>query len=196
MGKKEETEKKEKGPVRAAPTAQEYRRDPTMRDGRPIEPGGVADRPAPAPTSAQASFDAIQELRKRSEKTLPGTLGAMARFSLEDQIKKLQSGGTPVRSGNMTVGVISKGGVYTGRPEFGDLARSSYKTAGATIQAPIGGRQQPSERSDRTQAPAETPSPTITAPATQPSAMADDAVRRAQLSSGASGAARRRYIRG
>ena len=91
-------------------------------------------------------------------------------MSLNDQIKKLQEGGTPVMSGTMTVGVISQGGSYTGRPEFGDLARSQYRTAGAEIRAPIGARSSRSDGgSERATTPAAAPSqstPKIALPTT------------------------------
>ena len=167
-----------------------------QRRGRPVEPGGVDDR-APVKSAPQRAYESIQELRGRQEKTMPGMLGAMSRISLDNQIKKLQEGGTPVMSGTMTVGVISRGGSYTGRPEFADLARSQYKTAGAEIRAPIGAkRSQPSGDGDsQVTAPATAPSegtPQIALPST--GGDTGDAQRRAMLSGGAGAAARRKYI--
>ena len=165
------------------------------RRGRPVEPGGNADR-APVKSAPQRAYESIQELRGRQEKQLPGILGGMGRISLDSQIKKLQEGGTPVMSGTMTVGVISRGGSYTGRPEFADLARSSYKTAGAEIRAPIGAkRSQPSGNGDsRATAPATTPSaPTIT-PVSQAPSMGEDAARRAMMSTAAAGRKRRKLL--
>lgn len=132
---------------RAAPTGEEYRAKrapgqgdvklPGDRRGRPKEPGGVDDRPAPKKTAPQAAFDSIQELRGRLDKQPPGTLGAIGRFSLERQIKALQEGATPVMADGLTVGTVTKGGSYTGRPEFGDFARSEYKKGGATLDTTL-----------------------------------------------------------
>lgn len=163
---------------------------------RPKEPGGVDDR-APVMSKPQRAYESIQELRGRREKAMPGMLGAMSRISLDSQIKKLQEGGTPVMSGTMTVGVVSQGGSYTGRPEFADLARSGYRTAGAEIRAPIGARRsQPSGDGDsQVTAPATAPSestPQIALPST--GGDTGDAQRRAMLSGGAGAAARRKYI--
>ena len=166
-----------------------------QRRGRPVEPGGVDDR-APVKSAPQRAYESIQELRGRQEKTMPGMLGAMSRISLDNQIKKLQEGGTPVMSGTMTVGVISRGGSYTGRPEFADLARSQYKTAGAEIRAPIGAKAPRGDSgSDRATTPAAAPSESTTQIAL-PSTGGDtgDAQRRAMLSGGAGAASRRRYI--
>ena len=131
----------------AAPTGEEMRakRAPGQRDvklpsdrvGRPKEPGGVDDRPAPKKTAPQAAFDSIQELRGRLDKQPPGTLGAIGRFSLERQIKALQEGATPVMADGLTVGTVTKEGSYTGRPEFGDFARSEYKKGGATLDTTL-----------------------------------------------------------
>lgn len=166
-----------------------------QRRGRPVEPGGVDDR-APVKSAPQRAYESIQELRGRQEKTMPGMLGAMSRISLDNQIKKLQEGGTPVMSGTMTVGVISRGGSYTGRPEFADLARSQYKTAGAEIRAPIGAKAPRGDSgSDRATTPAAAPSestPQIALPST--GGDTGDAQRRAMLSGGAGAASRRRYI--
>ena len=157
------------------------------RRGRPVEPGGVDDR-APVKSAPQRAYESIQELR--------GMLGAMSRSSLDNQIKKLQEGGTPVMSGTMTVGVISRGGSYTGRPEFADLARSQYRTAGAEIRAPIGAKAPRGDGgSDRATTPAAAPSestPQIALPST--GGDTGDAQRRAMLSGGAGAATRRRYI--
>lgn len=162
---------------------------------RPKEPGGVDDR-APVKSAPQRAYESIQELRGRREKTMPGMLGAMSRISLDSQIKKLQEGGTPVMSGTMTVGVISKGGSYTGRSEFADLARSQYRTAGAEIRAPIGVRSSRSDGgSERATTPAAAPSqstPKIALPTT--GGDTGDAQRRAMLSGGAGAASRRKYI--
>lgn len=136
----------------AAPTGEEMRakrapgqRDvklPSSRAGRPKEPGGVDDRPAPKKTAPQAAFDSIQELRGRLDNPLlPGTagavLGSIGRVSLKNQIKKLQEGATPVMADGLTVGAITKDGSYTGRPEFGDFARSEYKKGGATLDTTL-----------------------------------------------------------
>ena len=166
-----------------------------QRRGRPKEPGGVDDR-APVMSKPQRAYESIQELRGRQEKTMPGMLGAMSRISLDSQIKKLQEGGTPIMSGTMTVGVVSKGGSYTGRPEFADLARSQYKTAGTEIRAPIGAARPRSDGgSERATTSAAAPSqeePRIALPST--GVDAGDAQRRAMLSGGAGAAARRKYI--
>ena len=163
---------------------------------RPKEPGGVDDR-APVKSAPQRAYESIQELRQRRDNPqLPGMLSGIATMSLNDQIKKLQEGGTPVMSGTMTVGVVSRGGSYTGRPEFADLARSQYRTAGAEIRAPIGARSSRSDgRSERATTPAAAPSqstPKIALPTT--GGDTGDAQRRAMLSGGAGAAARRKYI--
>lgn len=166
-----------------------------QRRGRPVEPGGNDDR-APVKSASQRAYESIQELRGRQEKQLPGILGGMGRISLDSQIKKLQEGGTPVMSGTMTVGVISRGGSYTGRPEFADLARSSYKTAGAEIRAPIGakGSQQTGGGDSQVTAPAAQPSaPTVT-PISQAPSMGEDAARRAMMSTAAAGRKRRKLL--
>ena len=120
---------------------------------RPKEPGGVDDR-APKRTAAQTSFDSIQELRGRLDDTLlPGTagavLGSIGRASLKSQIKALQEGAIPVIADGMTVGTVSKSGSYTGRPEYGDIAREGYKKGGASIDTSMreaAARQRASER--------------------------------------------------
>ena len=132
---------------KAAPTGEEFRAKrapgqgdvklPGFRAGRPKEPGGVDDRPAPKKTAPQAAFDSIQELRGRLDKQPPGTLGAMGRFSLERQIKALQEGAIPVMADGLTVGTVTKEGSYTGRPEFGDFARANYKKGGATLDTTL-----------------------------------------------------------
>ena len=98
-------------------------------------------------------------------------------------------------SGTMTVGVISRGGSYTGRPEFADLARSQYRTAGAEIRAPIGAKAPRGDGgSDRATTPAAQPSvPTVT-PISQASSMGDDAARRAMMSTAAAGRKRRTLL--
>lgn len=126
---------------------------PGDRRGRPKEPGGVDDR-APKRTAAQTSFDSIQELRGRLDNPLlPGTagavLGTIGRASLKSQIKALQEGATPVIADGMTVGTVSKGGSYTGRPEYGDIARENYKKGGASIDTSMreaAARQRANER--------------------------------------------------
>ena len=154
----------------SAPTAEEMRARrapgqasvniPSARVGRPKEPGGVDDRPAPKKTAAQAAFDSIQELRGRVDKQPPGTIGAIGRFSLERQIKALQEGATPVMADGLTVGVVTKSGSYTGRPEFGDFARANYKQGGSTLdttlKAQMEKRRSEQER-DVTPPPASTP---------------------------------------
>ena len=166
-----------------------------QRRGRPVEPGGNADR-APVKSAPQRAYESIQELRGRQEKTMPGFLGAMSRISLDNQIKKLQEGGTPIMSGTMTVGVISRGGSYTGRPEFADLARSQYKTAGAEIRAPIGAKaprgDSGSERATTSAAAPSQEEPRIALPST--GGDTGDAQRRAMLSGGAGGTNRRKYM--
>lgn len=166
------------------------------RRGRPKEPGGNADRD-PVVSKPQRAYDSIQELRGRLENPqVPGLLGGMATISLKDQIKKLQEGGTPIMSGTMTVGVISQGGSYTGRPEYGELARANYKKGGAEIRVPIGAASRRANGgSQRATTPAAAPSqskPQIALPTTGDSTA--DAQRRAMLSGGAGSAARRKYI--
>lgn len=162
---------------------------------RPKEPGGVDDR-APSISKPQRAYESIQELRQRRDNPqLPGMLSGIATRSLNDQIKKLQEGGTPVMSGTMTVGVISQGGSYTGRPEYGDLARSQYRTAGAEIRVPIGGTRMSGD-SERATTPAAAPSestPSIALPTT--GGDTGDAQRRAMIQGAAGSATRRRYIR-
>ncbi len=162
---------------------------------RPKEPGGNADR-APSISKPQRAYESIQELRQRRDNPqLPGMLSGIATRSLNDQIKKLQEGGTPVMSGTMTVGVISQGGSYTGRPEYGDLARSQYRTAGAEIRVPIGGTRMSgdSERATTSATASSTPEKTVT-PVSQAPSMSQDAARRSMMSSGAAAAIRRKYI--
>lgn len=158
----------------AAPTGEEMRakrapgqRDvklPSSRAGRPKEPGGVDDRPAPKKTAPQAAFDSIQELRGRLDKQPPGTLGAIGRFSLERQIKALQEGATPVMADGLTVGTVTKGGSYTGRPEFGDFARSEYKKGGATLDTTLKaqmGKQRAEQERDAPPPPAPKADPVV-----------------------------------
>lgn len=168
-----------------------------QRRGRPVEPGGVDDR-APSISKPQRAYESIQELRQRRDNPqLPGMLSGIATRSLNDQIKKLQEGGTPVMSGTMTVGVISQGGSYTGRPEYGDLARSQYRTAGAEIRVPIGGKTPRgnggSERATTSAAAPSESTPQIALPST--GGDTGDAQRRAMIQGAAGSAARRRYIR-
>lgn len=143
---------------------------PSDRRGRPKEPGGVDDRPAPKKTAPQAAYDSIQELRGRLENPLlPGTagavLGTIGRISLKNQIKKLQEGATPVIADGMTVGAITKGGSYTGRPEYGDIARENYKKGGASIDTSmreVAARQRAQQDDDSA------PPPAAPAPAPEP----------------------------
>ena len=165
---------------------------------RPKEPGGNADR-APSISKPQRAYESIQELRKRRDNPqLPGMLSGIATRSLNDQIKKLQEGGTPVMSGTMTVGVISQGGSYTGRPEYGDFARSQYRTAGAEIRVPIGGARMSgdSERATTSATAPSTPVKSITGATQPPTGLgSEDAARRAMIQGAAGSATRRRYIR-
>ncbi|MEK9984124.1 MAG: hypothetical protein VW879_05235 [Opitutae bacterium] len=165
------------------------------RRGRPKEPGGVDDR-APVMSAPQRAYESIQELRGRREKTVPGTLGVMSRLSLDSQIKKLQEGGTPIISGTMTVGVVSKGGSYTGRPEYADLARTQYKAGGSEIRVPIGAKRVGSRDNGESKAPPAPAPDTSTPKIGLPSTGGDtgDAQRRAMLSSGAGAAIRRKYL--
>ena len=100
-------------------------------------------------------------------------------------------------SGTMTVGVISQGGSYTGRPEYGDLARSQYRTAGAEIRVPIGAaRPRGDGGSERATTPAAAPSEsTASIPLPTTGGDTGDAQRRAMIQGAAGSAARRRYIR-
>jgi len=161
---------------RAAPTGEEFRAKrapgqpdvklPSDRRGRPKEPGGVDDR-APKKTAAQTSFDSIQELRGRLDNPLlPGTagavLGSIGRVSLKSQIKALQEGAIPVIADGMTVGTITKGGSYTGRPEYGDIARENYKKGGASIDTSMreaAARQRAAERDRGPDEPKSDPAP-------------------------------------
>ncbi len=163
---------------------------------RPKEPGGNADR-APVKSAPQRAYESIQELRQRRDNPqLPGVFAGIANRSLNDQIKKLQEGGTPVMSGTMTVGVISQGGSYTGRPEYGDFARSQYRTAKGEIRVPIGAAPPRgdggSERATTSAAAPSQSTPRIALPTT--GGDTGDAQRRAMLSGGAGSAARRKYI--
>lgn len=95
-------------------------------------------------TPAQTSFDAIQELRGRYDSQPPSALGLIARTSLDRQIAALQGGAIPVQtrtdSGQMlTVGTITREGSYTGRSEYGDLARQRLGSGGmASIDVGLG----------------------------------------------------------
>lgn len=164
---------------RAAPTGEEFRAKrapgqpdvklPGDRRGRPKEPGGVDDR-SPKRTAAQTSFDSIQELRGRLENPLlPGTagavLGSIGRISLKSQIKALQEGATPVIADGMTVGTITKGGSYTGRPEYGDIARENYKKGGASIDTSM---REVTTRQRAQQDDDSSPPPAAPAPAPEP----------------------------
>ena len=170
---------------------------------RPKEPGGNADR-SPVKTAAQSSYDSIQELRGRLDNTLPGLLGGMSRLNLNNQIKQLQQGGTPVMSGTMTVGVVSKGGTYSGRPEYSDFAMSSFRKNRKTgmppvLRTPIGNRSR-SPDPDRGNNTATTPAVTPVRSIQQTGLMGSDDVaaraRRAQISGGAGFAARRQFLKG
>ena len=170
---------------------------------RPKEPGGNADR-SPVKTAAQSSYDSIQELRGRLDNTLPGLLGGMSRLNLNNQIKQLQQGGTPVMSGTMTVGVVSKGGTYSGRPEYSDFAMSSFRKNRKTgmppvLRTPIGNRGR-SPDPDRGNNTATTPAVTPVRSIQQTGLMGSDDVaaraRRAQISGGAGFAARRQFLKG
>ena len=165
---------------KAPPTGEEFRAKrapgqpdvklPGDRRGRPKEPGGVDDR-APKKTAPQAAYDSIQELRGRLDKkpSLPGAtgaaLGAIGRISLKSQIKKLQEGATPVIADGMTVGAITKGGSYTGRPEYGDIARENYKKGGASIDTSM---REVAERQRAQQDDDSAPPPAAPAPAPEP----------------------------
>lgn len=94
------------------------------------------------PTTAQVRDMAITELRERERSELTGIakyspmaqIGkAIARKSLQAQIRALKAGATPVQisadSGKtITVGTIDAQGRYTGRSEYADFARSKVKS--------------------------------------------------------------------
>tara|TARA_B100001248_G_C27391744_1_gene462801 strand:+ start:887 stop:1786 length:900 start_codon:yes stop_codon:yes gene_type:complete len=180
------------------------------RRGRPKEPGGNADR-SPEKTAPQAAFDSIQELRGRLDNTVPGLLGGMSRLNLNNQIKQLQEGGTPVMSGTMTVGVVSKGGTYSGRSEYSDFAMSSFRKNRKTGMPPILRTPLPGTRGtgsggggdgDRRDT---SPEPDVTPKKPRQDLrdtglMGSDDVaaraRRAQISGGAGSAARRQFLKG
>lgn len=85
--------------------------------------------------TAEKSYEreaSLAELQGRLKDTFPGYLGGMTRISLERQIAALKEGATPVKietpSGDfLTVGTITKGGDYTGRAEYADIAREAAK---------------------------------------------------------------------
>jgi hypothetical protein len=81
----------------------------------------------------------IAELTGRLDKQPFGIFGAIGRFSLERQLEALKAGATPVKietpSGELlTVGTITKDGVYTGRSEYGDIAMEAFR---AGIKGPF-----------------------------------------------------------
>ena len=74
----------------------------------------------------------LAELRGRLDTQPPGIIGAIGRISLERQIAALEKGATPVKietpSGDfLTVGTVTKEGTYTGRSEYGDIAREAAR---------------------------------------------------------------------
>lgn len=78
----------------------------------------------------------LAELRGRLDTQPPGIIGAIGRISLERQIADLEKGATPVKietpSGDfLTVGTVTKEGTYTGRSEYGDIAREAAKAGTA-----------------------------------------------------------------
>lgn len=165
-------------------------------------PGGYGGMTrSKAAMGARAS--AIEELTARRD----DTRNPITRMNLDNQIRELKAGGTPVqttfdrrgaRAGEiLTVGVV-RGGRFSGRQGFdpgSGNVRLNPNTGAYESRYGMGGTSR-SGGSDgattRATAPS-TPEPVIVG-ATQPPAMSDDAVRRAQLSGGAGAATRRKYI--
>lgn len=150
-----------------------------------------------------ANRAAIEELTARRD----DTRNPISRMNLDNQIRELKAGGTPVqttfdsrgaRAGEvLTVGVV-RGGRYSGRQGFdpgsGNVrmnkragAYQSVYGRGGTVGS--GGNDSPTIRAT---APS-TPEPVIT-PISQGPSMSEDAARRAMMSSGAGAATRRKYI--
>lgn len=165
-------------------------------------PGGYGGMTrSKAAMGARAS--AIEELTARRD----DTRNPISRMNLDNQIRELKAGGTPVqttfsrtgaRAGEvLTVGVV-RGGRFSGRQGFdpgsGNVrlnpntgAYESRYGMGGTSRS--GGSDSPTKRAT---APS-TPEPVIT-PISQGPSMSEDAARRAMMSSGAGAATRRKYI--
>lgn len=147
--------------------------------------------------------DSIEELTARRD----DTRNPITRMNLDNQIRELKAGGTPVttefarggsRAGEvLTVGVV-RGGRYSGRQGFDPgTGNTRLNPNTGTYQSVYGrGGAMGSGGSDgatrRATAPS-TPEPVV-APISQGPSMSEDAARRAMMSSGAGAATRRKYI--
>ena len=165
-------------------------------------PGGYGGMTASkAAMGARAS--AIEELTARRD----DTRNPISRMNLDNQIRELKAGGTPVqttfaaggsRAGEvLTVGVV-RGGRFSGRqgfdPSTGATKMNRFAGAYTTRAGTRGGVSTGGDSSPTRSATApSTPEPVIT-PISQGPSMSEDAARRAMMSSGAGAATRRKYI--
>lgn len=129
---------------------------------------------------AEADYEresSIAELKGRLESQLPGVLGAIGRFSLERQLEALEKGATPVKierpDGDfLTVGVVTAEGKYTGRPEYGDIAREAQRggAKGPFIETSLQEvqKRQAEIRAQEGPEPEPAPAPAPAPPAAQP----------------------------
>ena len=165
-------------------------------------PGGYGGMTA-SKAAMGARSSAIEELTARRD----DTRNPISRMNLDNQIRELKAGGTPVqttfaaggsRAGEvLTVGVV-RGGRFSGRQGFDpstgatkmDRFSGAYRTrAGTRGGVSTGGDSSPT----RSATAPSTPEPVIT-PVSQAPSMSEDAARRAMMSSGAGAATRRKYI--
>ena len=166
--------------------------------------GGMTRSKAAMGTRASA----IEELTARRD----DTRNPISRMNLDNQIRELKAGGTPVqttfsrtgaRAGEvLTVGVVGRGGRFSGRQGFdpgsGNVrlnpntgAYESRYGMGGT-----GGSGGDSERATTSATAPSTPVRSITGATQPPTGLgSEDAARRAIIQGAAGSAARRRYIR-
>ena len=159
-------------------------------------PGGYGSLTA-SKASMGARSSSIEELQARAD----DTRNPISKINLENQIKQLKAGGTPVTtkkaSGEvLTVGVV-RDGTFSGRQGFSpSTGATKLNRATGAYEAVYGaaGRSSGSGGDSRATAPATTPSaPTVT-PISQAPSMGEDAARRAMMSTAAAGRKRRKLL--
>lgn len=196
-----------KQPMKASTTNRTERQQRAAADIRASKmPGGYGGMTrSKAAMGTRAS--AIEELTARRD----DTRNPITRMNLDNQIRELKAGGTPVqttfdrrgaRAGEvLTVGVV-RGGRFSGRQGFdpgsGNVrlnpntgAYESRYGMGGT-----GGSGRDSERATTSATAPSTPEKSITGATQPPTGLgSEDAARRAMIQGAAGSAARRRYIR-
>ena len=191
-----------KQPMKVSTTNRTDRQQMATADRMPGGYGGMTRSKAAMGTRASA----IEELTARRD----DTRNPISRMNLDNQIRELKAGGTPVqttfsrtgaRAGEvLTVGVVGRGGRFSGRQGFdpgsGNVrlnpntgAYESRYGMGGT-----GGSGRDSERATTSATAPSTPVKSITGATQPPTGLgSEDAARRAFLQSGSGGVIRRKY---